>query len=305
MEESDDERRERAEQLAAHKRYNMKALGRLVDSNRLTGVARPDSLESKPPHRATRHDTEDAGSETSEDPGPEAPASASMPSGDGAESALPQRARARARSHHDDTPLDTVEVETRATGDGVDRSEIGDAVTRTGLSGRLDDPSTTSRAGAASGTSPLARQMLDDEIAPGGRISNPRDVAGIVLDLAAEVPASVAVSVVRIDEEVEVVGGRVDPTVDPGLFSAAFSEAFRGVRPAAEILEAGPLGDIRDIIVAGENMDLILRPLGDKYFLMVLEDRHDPRAGLEATRGRMAMIAPAVTAILAQQDGET
>lgn len=305
MEESDDERRERSEQLAAHKRYNMKALGRLVDSNRLTGIARPESLDQTSPRRVTRGEPDDAGPEAHAVAEPAAPAPVSAPSGDVGESPLPQRTRTHVGTHQDGTPTDAGTVQTPSVDDGVDRSEIGGAVTRTGLSGRLDDPSMPDRVKVAPGASPLARQMLDDEIAPGGRISDPRDVAGIVLDLAADVPASVAVSVVRIDEEVEVVGGTVDPTVDPDVFSAAFSELFRGLRPTAEILEMGPLGDIRDIVVAGEHMDLILRPLGDRYFLMVLEDRHDRRADLEATRGRMAMIAPAVTAVLSQQDGET
>jgi predicted regulator of Ras-like GTPase activity (Roadblock/LC7/MglB family) len=146
--------------------------------------------------------------------------------------------------------------------------------------------------------------MLDGEIGPGGRISDPRDVPGIVLDLAKDVPASVAVSVVRIDEQVEIVGDSIDPSIDPTVFTAAFSGVFRSVRPAAQALQEGPLGTIRDVVVEGERMDLILRPLGANYFLMVLEDRSDPQANLAATRMRMASIAPGVTAILAQQDGE-
>ena len=43
--------RERADRMAARKRYNMKALGALVDSNRLTGVSRPDDEEHSGPHR--------------------------------------------------------------------------------------------------------------------------------------------------------------------------------------------------------------------------------------------------------------
>lgn len=302
MEESDDERRERADQLAAHKRYNMKALGRLVDSNRLTGVARPESLDPTLPRRVTRREPDDDGGETSEAADSVTLAPASAPS---AESSLPQRAKAPAGTVQRGASVDVEEVETSAVDDGVDRSEMGDTVTRSGLSSLLDDAPTTGRSDTAPGASPLARQMLDDEIAPGGRISDPGDVAGIVLDLAADVPASVAVSVVRVDEEVEVVGGTVDPSLDPDVFSAAFSEAFRGVRPVEGVLQMGPIGTIRDVVIAGEHMDLILRPLGNRYFLLVLEDRNDPRADLEATRGRMAMIAPAVTAILAQQDGET
>ncbi|MBS1846955.1 MAG: hypothetical protein JST73_01650, partial [Actinobacteria bacterium] len=180
-------------------------------------------------------------------------------------------------------------------GDGVDRSDMGGAVTRTGLSGRLEDPFVSRR---------LARRMIDGEIAPGGRISDPRDVSGIVLALASDVPASIAVSVVRIDEELEIVGDSIDPSIDPALLSTAFSGVFRNVRPAAEILEVGVLGQIQDVIIAGEHVDLILRPLGDRYFLMVLEDRHDARSDLTATRHRMETIAPGLTAMLAQQDGE-
>ena len=39
------------DRVAARKRYNMKALGQLVDSNRLTGVARPSEESSGPHHR--------------------------------------------------------------------------------------------------------------------------------------------------------------------------------------------------------------------------------------------------------------
>lgn len=310
----EDERQARVDELTANKRYNMKSLGRLVDSNRLTGVAR---TTDGPPSLPRRDDTsDDAGpsrdavvEETAPAPGTAAGSIGDDDSTDrvlalAAQMDIPIRLTgggggssagllARLTPESDDAPPD----------DGVDRSGLGGSLTRTGLAGRFDD------FGAIGGDQPrspnaLARQMLDGEIGPGGRISDPRDVPGIVLDLAKDVPASVAVSVVRIDEEVEIVGDSIDPSIDPAVFTSVFSSLFRSVRPAVANLENGPLGAIRDVVIEGEKMDLILRPLGARYFLLVLEDRNDPRANLAATRMRMASIAPGVTAILAQQDGE-
>lgn len=267
MDDPDEDETARIEQLNAHKRYNMKSLGRLVDSNRLTGVARPESLDT--PSRGAK------ARESAPSPGP----------------TLPRRG-APAPPHGEEVD------------DGVDRSDMGGHVTRTGLSTRLEEPAAPQSGAGASATHPLARQMLDGEIAQGGRISDPRDVSGIVLDLAKNVPASVAVSVVRIDEHIEIVGDTIDPSIDPSIFSDAFSGVFQNVRPAADILEQGPLGAILDVVVSGEDMDLVLRPLGDRYYLMLLEDRRRREADLTVTRYRMATVAPGLKAILAQLDGD-
>jgi len=311
MEEPDDERRARVDELAAHKRYNMKALGRLVDSNRLTGVARPVETPSPLPRRDDREPADDGAVDD------EALLAGDADPVDGAvDEATPTVIAADSSTERVLAIAEQMDLPIRLTGsggglmggatpggDGVDRSGLGDTLTRSGLGFRLDEP--RPEIGDRERTpSSLARQMLDGEISPGGRISDPRDVPGIVLDLAKDVPASVAVSVVRIDEEVEIVGDTVDPSIDPGLFTSVFASLFRIVRPAVAELENGPLGAIRDVVIEGEKMDLILRPLGDRYFLMVLEDRNDPQANLTATRLRMASIAPGVTAILAQQDGE-
>ncbi len=301
MEEPDDERRARVDEMAARKRYNMKALGRLVDSNRLTGVARP---AGEGPSKRRRDDVDDG----------EQFADVTAATPDAGESTE----RVLAIAEQMDLPIRLTgsgpgggsaaarlgdEPSEELPDDGVDRSGLGATLTRSGLSLRLDEPRPTNGDEPRAQPS-LARQMLDGEIRPGGRISDPRDVPGIVLDLAKDVPASVAVSVVRIDEEVEVVGDSIDPSIDPALFTSIFSGLFRVVRPAIADLENGPLGTIRDVVVEGERMDLILRPLGARYFLMVMEDRSDPQANLAATRTRMAWIAPGLAAILAQQDGE-
>jgi predicted regulator of Ras-like GTPase activity (Roadblock/LC7/MglB family) len=291
--------------MAAHKRYNMKALGRLVDSNRLTGVTRPPGEGPSKRERDERGRLDGDGDGDDDGDGFDG-------LGDGAGESTD---RVLAIAEQMDLPIrltgsgggSTARLGDEASGDlpddGVDRSGLGSTLTRSGLSFRLDDPTSTNGDEPKSQHS-LARQMLDGEIQPGGRISDPRDVPGIVLDLAKDVPASVAVSVVRIDEEVEVVGDSIDPSIDPALFTSVFSGLFRVVRPAVADLENGPLGSIRDVVVEGERMDLILRPLGARYFLMVMEDRSDPQANLAATRTRMAWIAPGLGAILAQQDGE-
>lgn len=352
MEESDEERQAKRDKYAAQKRYNMKSLGRLVDSNRLTGVARPERTDPELPQRSRRADLDDEiepapqgradsergvepQAETDVDVETESAADATIdehvdPVDDteggstehppGLHEAMvqaiergadrPQRAPVRrvtsgAAPKPSDSDADADEdASVHAGSDGVDRSAMGGAVTRTGLTSRLDGSAHGEESGDTLPPSSLARRMLDGEIGPGGRISDPRDVSGIVLDLAKDVPASVAVSVVRIAEEVEIVGDTVDPSIDPSIFSMVFSGVFRSVRPAAQILEDGPLGQIQDVVIEGDKMDLILRPLGYAYYLMVLEDRRDPKANLSATRRRMASIAPGVTAILAQQDGE-
>ncbi|HET8931493.1 MAG TPA: hypothetical protein VFN21_12610 [Acidimicrobiales bacterium] len=320
-EETDDEQEPVGERSAAHKRYNMKALGRLVDSNRLTGVSRPtDGARSRPASSArdlAQHvdadGTPSAGVSFADSDGPGGDDAFGSDRLESVDSGIDQTDRLLAIANRMNIPIrlagnggastPTDLVARDRTDDGVGRATQNRGDRRTGLAARVDGALRVSDLEMEPSTS-LARQMLDGEIGPGGRISDPRDVPGIVLDLAKDVPASVAVSVVRIDEEIEVVGDSIDPTIDPALFTAAFSGVFRSVRPAAQALQEGPLGKIRDVVVEGERMDLILRPLGDRYFLMVLEDRKDPQANLAATRMRMASIAPGVTAILAQQDGE-
>ena len=149
---------------------------------------------------------------------------------------------------------------------------------------------------------PLARQMLADEVRPGGRLSDPHDVPGIVLNLAKDLPAAAAVSVVRIDEEIELVGNTIDPDVDPNLLATVFSGVFRTLQQAAGMLASGPLGRVHDVVIEAEHMDLVLRPLGTHYYLLVLEDRRSPSANLSATRLHMAAIAPGLAATLAQLD---
>jgi predicted regulator of Ras-like GTPase activity (Roadblock/LC7/MglB family) len=188
--------------------------------------------------------------------------------------------------------------------DGVDRTELGTQVTRTGLGGLLEAAPSRPRHDPRQSSLPLARHMLDEEIQPGGRLSNPRDVPGIVLNLAKDIPAAAAVSVVRIDEEIELVGNSIDPAIEPGLLASMFSGLFRSIQVAAGALAQGPLGTVHDLVIEGEHMDLILRPLGIHYYLMVLEDRRSENADLAATRMRMAALAPGLSAILAQGDGE-
>jgi len=149
---------------------------------------------------------------------------------------------------------------------------------------------------------PLARQMLAAEVRPGGRLSDPHDVPGIVLNLAKDLPAAAAVSVVRIDEEIELVGNTIDPDVDPNLLATVFSGVFRTLQQAAGMLASGPLGRVHDVVIEAEHMDLVLRPLGTHYYLLVLEDRRSPSANLSATRLHMAAIAPGLAATLAQLD---
>jgi predicted regulator of Ras-like GTPase activity (Roadblock/LC7/MglB family) len=144
--------------------------------------------------------------------------------------------------------------------------------------------------------------MLAAEVRPGGRLSDPHDVPGIVLNLAKDLPAAAAVSVVRIDEEIELVGNTIDPDVDPNLLATVFSGVFRTLQQAAGMLASGPLGRVHDVVIEAEHMDLVLRPLGTHYYLLVLEDRRSPSANLSATRLHMAAIAPGLAATLAQLD---
>ncbi len=357
MSETEEERQARIERIAARKRYNMKSLGRLVDSNRLTGVARPAELDAEPdlPRRSRDRDDEGDADET----GTGEPASAdvaesavdeSRESADAAELSDDDSAGAADGASEDigsgddrtevvadqtlfstdadadtavveavdepdtavveavdgadaaeavDEPDDADDATTTDEGepqlgeDGVDRSGIGTQVTRTGLSSRVDESDVS-----------LARRMLDEETREGARISDPREVPGIVLDLASDIPASVAVSVVRIDEQVEIVGDTVDPEIDREVFSSVFSNVFHAVQPAAKVLADGPLGKVLDVVIEGERLDMILRPLGSRYYLMVLEERSRPEADLATTRRRMATIAPGLTAILTQRDGD-
>lgn len=395
----DEETAARMERLAAHKRYNMKSLGRLVESNRLTGVARPaprrplvpdDPPPPSPGAEAVDADVDQVGAppvapaptdpgapdgpdavpaeqpldlsdratvepgavsaSVSDGPVPDGPvpdgpvpvgvgrtadtdstraeqtvvepASAEPPAFATALSDAPpsvgpsRRSRVAAPSARAVVASPRTSTDRTATPgvvddplghDGVDRSSMGGTVTRTGLPDLVGRTSVTPPEDetAVTDARALARKMLDGEIGPGGHISDPRDVSGIVLELAKDVPAAVAVSVVRIDEEVEVVGDTIDPMIDPSVFSSVFSGVFRSVRPAAQVLEEGPLGPIQDVVIEGEKMDLVLRPLGDRYYLMLLENRADPRANLPTARMRMSSIAPAITAILTQQDGES
>ena len=136
---------------------------------------------------------------------------------------------------------------------------------------------------------PSARQMLAAEVRLGGRLSDPHDVPGIVLNLAKDLPAAAAVSVVRIDEEIELVGNTIDPDVDPNLLATVFSGVFRTLQQAAGMLASGPLGRVHDVVIEAEHMDLVLRPLGTHYYLLVLEDRRQPEReplGHAAAHGR-------------------
>jgi predicted regulator of Ras-like GTPase activity (Roadblock/LC7/MglB family) len=150
---------------------------------------------------------------------------------------------------------------------------------------------------------PLARQMLDQEVAEGGRVSNPHDVAGLVLALAKDLPAAAAVSVVRMDEEVELVGNTIDPDVDPASFAMIFSGLMRVLNEAHPLLANGPLGAVADVVIEAENMDLVLRPLGRHFYLLVIEDRRSAHANLAGTRLQMAAVAPGLAATLAHDDG--
>ena len=335
MESSDDEHPTRAEQLAARKRYNMKSLGRLVDSNRATGataasptqapVASPPPVSpvTNVPQIATAAPTVNRGPVAAPAPAAtptpvRAPTPASVPvsAPDVEQVAVPVLIEVADAAPHA-TSTDTL-LEPVRRNDSIDRSDMGSTVTKTGLSALLDGPKADEAKAPQrprrpvaeiplpepGPSSPLARQMLDGEVARNGRISDPRDVPGLVLNLAKDVPASVAVSVVRIDEEIEIVGDTVDPSIDSTKFSVVFSGLFRAIRPAARVLEDGPMGPISDVVIEGEKMDLVLRPLGSRYYLMVVEDRKDARANLASTRLHMAAIAPGLTAILAQQDGE-
>lgn len=307
--EEPDEVTDRADQLATHRRYNMKALGRLVDSNRLTGVSRPGAASTAAPT----------------DGGPSAGNGANGDVANG-DDAIGDGSSAGREADQIDRMLavaDRMNIPIRLSGSGglmssvaggadvavEDPPDRGPQAPRRGGAGRVsvadlaEEPPLRVRTSEVTSANRLARRMLDGEIGPGGRISDPRDVPGLILDLAKDVPASVAVSVVRIDEEVEVVGDSVDASIDPTIFTSAFSSLFRQVRPIAKALQEGPLGTIRDVVVQGDKLDLILRPLGELYFLLVLEDRRDPQADLAATRRRMATIAPGMTALLAQQDG--
>ena len=92
------------------------------------------------------------------------------------------------------------------------------------------------------------------------------------------------------------------PDVDPNLLASVFSGVFRTLQQATGILAAGPLGRVHDLVIEAEHMDLVLRPLGAHYYLLVLEDRRSPNADLAATRLHMAAIAPGLAATLAQLD---
>ena len=405
-----EKRREQAERMAARKRYNMKALGALVDSNRLTGVSRPDGDEHSGPHRRTAQEepvddtvsadevepdvsadvdarqdevepdvssdvdgrpddgeaaaaeaadvdeladaadaadaaelvdvadveevadeedpvaAPDASTDLLEDVADDAPqevAEAAPPENSASdlaelyESGTPPRVspapptgeatielRSRARPKVDRRAAPDLDEDDFFEDDGVDRSNLGGRVTRAGLAWRVDLAPASTRPDPRTSEQPLARQILDEEISEGGRLSNPRDVPGIVLNLAKDIPAAAAVSVVRIDEEIELVGNTIDPSVEPGMLASMFSGLFRSIQIAAGTLAEGPLGTVHDLVIEGEHMDLILRPLGVHYYLMVLEDRASEQANLSSTRMRMAALAPGLAAILAHGDGE-
>ena len=304
--ENDDGDRVAVERL--HRRFDMKSLGQLVNSARITASSPPvvdDVAESRPP------DVDEVEGEEQADP------EETLVVVDLVESA-PQE-----NTHEDAFAERVVPAQTIDRGDGVDRSAFGDLVTRTGITSRLRpqiDPdsaasvATTTIATDVTGVAApemdalsrsqrnLARQILSEEIAPGGRVSDPRDVPGIVLGLARDLPAAAAVSVVRIDEEIEIVGNTIDPEFDPAMLASMFSGVFRTMQVAAKVFGDGPLGAVHDVVIEGEFMDLVLRPLGEHHFMMVLEDRSSPSANLSATRMRMAALAPGLSAILALED---
>lgn len=207
-------------------------------------------------------------------------------------------------------PLDRLFPEDAVAADGVDRSDMGGTVTRTGLSSLVGTPRffeerTPASVSTLASEQPLARQILDEEIAPGGRVSDPHDINGVVLNLAKDLPAATAVSVVRVEEEVELVGHTIDPDVDASSLANVFSGVFRAMQITAGVFTDGPLGKVNDVVIEGENLDLVLRTLGPHYYLMVLEDRHHPAADLARTRMLMGTLAPGLTAILAHRYGET
>lgn len=150
---------------------------------------------------------------------------------------------------------------------------------------------------------PLARRMIDDEVAEGGRLSDPKDAAGVVLRLAKDMPASVAVSVVRVDEEVELIGSAVDPSFDTAALAPIFSSLVVGLGGDAPLAAGGVLGSVSDVVIEVEHLDVIVRPLGSRYYLLVIEDRRNPRANLARTRLQMATVAPGLGATLAHADG--
>lgn len=287
-----------------HRRFDMKSLGQLVNSARITAASPlvvDDLVESRPL---------DADEEQAELEENQVVVDLVEP---------PERDGER-----EDAPEEqVVPAQTFDGDDGVDRSAIGDLVTRTGIADRLRPQVAPVRSVLAATTTVdpvmtdvvaaemdvlsrsqrnLARQILSEEIAPGGRLSNPRDIPGIVLSLARDLPAAAAVSVVRIEEEIEIVGNTIDPQFDPGMLASMFSGVFRTMQVAAKVFADGPLGAVHDVVIEGEFMDLVLRPLGDHHFMMVLEDRSSPAANLSATRMRMATLAPGLTAILALED---
>ncbi len=341
MSQSDDEHQERLEQIAARKRFNMKSLGRQVDANRLTGVSRPPVDEANLPHRSTRgqeavddevdevvvgdddenetlelddaiaeastegeDDGDDDNGEIDESANDELSDSAASNDGDDSDAAdEPDDDVPSVDEHRDNRPDDatTGQLVGRRGNDGVDRGGMGTSVTKSGLSSRLGDRVYEP---ISSGDGTLARRMLDHETQPGGRISDPRAVPGILLELAKDLPASVAVSVVRTDEEIELVGNTVDPDFEFDAFSSTFSGLFKSLQSASGAFRDGPFGKVRDVVIESDSMDLVLCPLGEDYYLMVLEDRTSPEADLDATRRRMMMLAPGLTAILAIQDGD-
>ncbi len=304
MSENEEERRRRKERLAAQKRPNMKSLGRLVDSNRLGGVPRPESMQPTLPRRERPEEAPtDEAAPTAD--APRAPDEPPSKNGNGTAAVADIGSGTAARGGAANGT--TGGVEARSNGvtlvgeehrDGIDRTGLGGGVTRTGLSTRLEDrpdrlPSDT-----------LARRMIDEEIQPGGRVSDPREVPGIVLELANELPGSVAVSVVRIDEEIELVGNTIDPDFDAERFASMFTGVFRSLQDTVGHLADGPFGAVHDVVIESDGMHLVLRPLGMRYYLMVLEDRTQPNVDLAGTRARMATISPGLAATLAQQDGE-
>ncbi len=314
------------------KRFTMKSLGALVDSNRITSATMPDRPETTGPRPSATEDDEavivedvehvedveddvddvtdaDVATAGSDEPIDEAPPAPRETVAEVEEATIELRDEPGGPGDADGPSQSFADDEFRDD-DGIDRSDMGTQVTRTGLAGLVgattsyDTPADAAMSTRLASAQPLARQILDEEIAPGGRLSDPRDVPGIVLSLAKELPAAAAVSVVRIDEEIELVGNSIHPDVDPSMLARVFSGVFRTMQVAAGVLADGPLGTVHDVVIEGEHMDLILRPLGPHYYLMVLEDRRSPSANLKATRLRMATLAPGLAAILAHDYGE-
>ncbi len=95
------------------------------------------------------------------------------------------------------------------------------------------------------------------------------DIEKVVKEIFDEVRESIAVSIVRLEDGMDISSHSTMEDFDPAVASAAYASVIKSHFEAVELIGPKLVGETEDILFTMENIYILLRLIGEKHFIII------------------------------------